>query len=504
MKPRPRVAVIGAGPTGLTNACLLAEAGFDVTVFEAAPRVGGKIRTYQGFRRNGRGPRMEKGPEFIDEQHGAVRTWLDELGVKLQDIRLPERGTLYEDITGTPARRFRHEEEIGLALRELWEQSMRDCELSLSDWPQWNAHAQALDRMSMREYVDAYTSHLTDKDHWGKEALYRALTPDYGLGPDDVSALNFVCTFGSNRGRNFSIRGVSDEGFKVIGGMQTMIERMQERFNSVEGHREIRTACPVTALRGGAEGIQLTFLSANGAHARTRRFDAVVSAVEPEALRHIEGLQELLTNAQFDALAHATPAQVNKIAIPVRGTPHLRSPYRSVRESNGSLVCAHDEEVQYVWLARPEMASAREDNLLIFFLGGDKARELVTAERVERLKRRYAEKVGMAVQDIFIGSRFEATHMGGVDAPSCYTCPTVGRLCELSSFHPEYQALHSKGLYVTGQFIPTLSNDGRGMHIGYIENGVQSAREIVSLLQERFEARLREAARKEKRQACRG
>jgi protoporphyrinogen oxidase len=50
---RPRTAVIGAGPAGLTAAYLLAKSGYPVTVFEADPEfVGGISRTavYKGFR----------------------------------------------------------------------------------------------------------------------------------------------------------------------------------------------------------------------------------------------------------------------------------------------------------------------------------------------------------------------------------------------------------------------------------------------------------------------
>ncbi|MFN9125387.1 MAG: FAD-dependent oxidoreductase, partial [bacterium] len=51
---RASVAVIGAGPGGLSVAMLLAGAGLDVTIFESQPVVGGRTR------------RLEAGPYAFD------------------------------------------------------------------------------------------------------------------------------------------------------------------------------------------------------------------------------------------------------------------------------------------------------------------------------------------------------------------------------------------------------------------------------------------------------
>ena len=55
-----RVAVIGAGPNGLTAAAVLAQAGCRVEVFESADDIGGSARTYPAF---GAGSAVDFGAE---------------------------------------------------------------------------------------------------------------------------------------------------------------------------------------------------------------------------------------------------------------------------------------------------------------------------------------------------------------------------------------------------------------------------------------------------------
>ncbi|TAJ24156.1 MAG: FAD-binding protein, partial [Planctomycetota bacterium] len=65
-----RVAVIGAGLAGLCCAAQLCWAGYDALVFEARPRVGGRVSTLDGFVP---GRRVEAGADFIGARHA---TWL--------------------------------------------------------------------------------------------------------------------------------------------------------------------------------------------------------------------------------------------------------------------------------------------------------------------------------------------------------------------------------------------------------------------------------------------
>ena len=81
-----RVAVIGAGPAGLTAAHQLASAGVEVTVFEAGDAVGGMARSFDLW-----GQRVDLGPHrFFSRDPRVNRLWLQLMG---RDYRMVERQT---------------------------------------------------------------------------------------------------------------------------------------------------------------------------------------------------------------------------------------------------------------------------------------------------------------------------------------------------------------------------------------------------------------------------
>jgi len=88
--PRPdantprRVIVVGAGLAGLTAAVRLRDAGWEVLVLEARPRVGGRVHTVHGGQDGvplDRGLRAELGGESIDDTHTALRSMVRRFGL---------------------------------------------------------------------------------------------------------------------------------------------------------------------------------------------------------------------------------------------------------------------------------------------------------------------------------------------------------------------------------------------------------------------------------------
>lgn len=86
-QPIRRVAVVGAGVSGLTCAALLARRGLDVTLYEALDHPGGVARATGAF-----GPSFSPGPQYAWGWGAAGPAWraIDELGLALTMQRMPD------------------------------------------------------------------------------------------------------------------------------------------------------------------------------------------------------------------------------------------------------------------------------------------------------------------------------------------------------------------------------------------------------------------------------
>jgi oxygen-dependent protoporphyrinogen oxidase len=81
----PRVAVIGAGLTGLAAAVRLRELGIDTVLFERSDQVGGVVRTVHS-----NGWMVDEGPCMAAEPEVTIREWLDRAGAAGCTVRAHE------------------------------------------------------------------------------------------------------------------------------------------------------------------------------------------------------------------------------------------------------------------------------------------------------------------------------------------------------------------------------------------------------------------------------
>ena len=146
--PRPaRIAVLGAGVSGLVTARELLRAGHDVVVLEARGRAGGRIRTE-------RGPwagemKAELGAMRIPLSHKLTVDYIEKLGLRTKPFPIDDPNAYH-----LAAGRLRRMRELAPAelprLRELLQPVMEQAQ---RDGACWERLASRYDGVSMREFL---------------------------------------------------------------------------------------------------------------------------------------------------------------------------------------------------------------------------------------------------------------------------------------------------------------------------------------------------------------
>jgi monoamine oxidase len=99
------VVIVGGGLTGLTAAGLLHQAGYSICVLEAAPKVGGRVRSWRDPRSNAH--LGDLGPTWVwPEVQPVAVDWLRRLNLDLE-AQFDEGDVIVEQAYGAPPRRCR-------------------------------------------------------------------------------------------------------------------------------------------------------------------------------------------------------------------------------------------------------------------------------------------------------------------------------------------------------------------------------------------------------------
>jgi len=243
--------VVGAGLAGLTSAYRLAQAGADVTVHEAAGRIGGRTRTIRDFFGDGR--TGESGGEFVNSDHDAMWTLVRELGLDLEDLwdGYPSGTGPVSSFDGMPYRRT----EVLNDWSEVAPAVKRDFAAAGIDI-RWDKHGDAavpLDRMSLAEWID--TNVPGGRASRMGRLIEVAHLSEWGGAAEDQSALNFITTVGPGAGGSMDLLGGSDERWHVAGGNDRVAVELADRIGP--GAMELDSR--LVAVRRSAGGVRCSF-----------------------------------------------------------------------------------------------------------------------------------------------------------------------------------------------------------------------------------------------------
>ena len=460
----PRVVVVGAGLAGLTAAYQLKKAGVEATVFEARRRLGGRILSVEGA--VGEGLITELGATLINSDHADMLSLIDEFDLELfnreKDARrFPYPGTAYY----FEGRRL-DEKEIAEALRPLAEQITADADRLDADF---DAVAKELDQLSVKEYLDLYADRIGAP--FVRTLLEHTMRTEYGVEPQDASALQLIFVLPTVAGDRVELLGTSDEKFMVQGGTGKIIEALGAALTGqIELHRVLRRIEPAAA------GFRLIFAPDHEIEA-----DYVVIAIPFTCLREVQ--------IQVD-LPVALRAFIQEVDL--GDNEHVIAGFseRFWQTADGFVLGAWtDLGFAEVWDATQRQVD-RTDAALTFFLGGDQVRRMELGDlQVEGQKfvdhlEGFVPGAAHARSGRFVRSRWSKDPF----ARGAYTNFRPGQLTGFGEFlyiesddPDERQDVHVGNLVFAGEHLSDA-------YSGYMNGAAETGRLAAQVVLDRIEA----------------
>ncbi|MFE9566776.1 flavin monoamine oxidase family protein [Streptomyces sp. NPDC006487] len=333
-----RVAIVGAGISGLTAALTLKDAGVPFTLYEANPsRVGGRMWTQRSLWAYGQ--TSEIGGELIDTSHKKILELCRRFGLPTEDF-LGGGPNGAEEVLwfdGTYYPRDQADEDFNAVYQALRRDLQEAGEVS---WNSTTPAGTALDNMTLYQWIET----RIPGGHGSQLGRFIdvAYNVEYGADTDQQSALALVLLMGyqPNPG-NFNVWGLSNERYHITGGndrLPTAIAQALPAGSLVMG-REL------VAVRVSADGTQtLTFNDAGAT--RTVVADHTVLCLPLPILQRIDitgaGFDPLMKNLLRDArMGYCTKLNMQFTSRPWRGT----GPWPGVSAGD----CFTDSEVQQTW-----------------------------------------------------------------------------------------------------------------------------------------------------------
>lgn len=344
-----RVLVIGAGIAGLHAAYRLHETGVDVTIFDAADRVGGRMFTGRGLYPDGL--LCELGGELIDTNHATLWALAEELDIVLDDrVASFPVGTAMDTwwVNGALV------DDATLVSQMIAVAPTMQTDVTAADSD--DAAFETLDNTTLESWLLTNVPPAQYREL--HDVLSTAYRGEFGLENDEQSALNLLYLIDSETPDPFRIFGDSDERYHTHDGNDVFPTKLAEPL----GER-VKLEHRLTALtdRDGG-GYVCTFSTPDGDV--EEECDHVVLALPFTLLRDVNLTGLTLSDEKkdiIDNLGYGTNAKV------MGG--FASRPWWTTHGSTGSLTC--DLPVQQTWDSTVGQEVTSGAGVLTNFLGGD-------------------------------------------------------------------------------------------------------------------------------------
>lgn len=463
-----RVAVIGGGISGLVAAWNLTKAGYDVDVFDAASRMGGKIQTLQF----GNHQVADVAAEFVDSDQQSLIDLCKELNVPL----IPALDSL-ESTYYLPNGKVYSEQQFSKAYLPLSQQIMRD-KAEVFAYPNGEL-AQYLDSISLSQYYQELNAGLKDERPWWKRTLLfwqkkpgvdpnvikaaeQGYAGEHGRPASAISALQFVHESGDTENLIHSdcqYRIGNDDGMDGAGGgTGRLINALQQALE--EKGARFHTSAKATGITRQDGRFNITFEKQPDAR---QGYDQVVLATQAHNLPQIKGLDALgLSADDMDTLQNLQYTYNTKINV---GT---RVPVKN----DGFFI----SRLGY-------QAWSRAPGEVVFLIGDDLPAKYKPKTLMNLVLNDYAKAHGTTADKLFDTT---ALNYNGpdVDKP-CYVTPAPGQSLRLRQVAKSFDRMAEQGIGVVGTYIPRATGGG----VGYMGDGVDSANRATQIMVSSAQAR---------------
>jgi monoamine oxidase len=277
----PRIAIIGAGIAGLNAAWQLRKEGLEATVYEARNRVGGRMLSRVGVVEPG--IVSDIGGSLVNTDHTDLRALLKEFDLDLYDRRTDPRRLDVRETAWFIDERTVDEAEIADGLRPIAHQIVADAERVDAGFDQL---APRFDRLTAKAYLDRYAELI--RAPFARQLLENAIRTEYGVEPEQSSALQLLFLLPTVRGKAVELLAYSDEAFVVREGSGRLPERIAARLD-----KQVRLGMPLIGLADAGTDYELTFAGGAGGTAERVRADLVILALPFTTLRRVKLALEL-------------------------------------------------------------------------------------------------------------------------------------------------------------------------------------------------------------------
>jgi monoamine oxidase len=282
-----RVVVVGGGLGGLATAWQLQQEGVEVTVLEATPAVGGRVRTWRVG-----DIYAEAGGEFVDGRHRHLMDLLDQVGLELEPV-----GTGTEDLDGVLLHRGRRRAlsevfsgGLGAGLDRVEEALLEAADgFPRLDDPAAHIDARSIDGRSVADLLDGLG--LDAATRW---LAGRLVVNEATVEPEDLSLLFWA--------QQVAAAAEDDvEAYRIGGGNAALAERLADELGDA-----VLLGTPATEIQVDAQGVTVR------SHDTAFSAERVVLAVPPTVVDRIR-MQGRTPDVLLTALAELHLGDATKV-----------------------------------------------------------------------------------------------------------------------------------------------------------------------------------------------